>query len=154
MSASFAAELTIFASDIFATRDFYADKLGFTFYARAGWDPDRFGDFFQTMIDKGLDTTPEMLSDHPTLASRVAAAKKWAAELPENSRKWRQAPIADAAALKKLQARAAEIAKSMPEDKTMEGAKQLLAAFPNCITPVDQPGQADARASVLRAAAR
>ena len=29
MTASLSAELTIFASDIYATRDFYADKLGF-----------------------------------------------------------------------------------------------------------------------------
>src|SRR5262245_7725600 len=43
-----------------------ADKLGFDFYTRAGWDPKKFGDFFQHMIDKGLDSTPEMASDHPT----------------------------------------------------------------------------------------
>ena len=29
MTASLSAELTIFASDIYASRDFYADKLGF-----------------------------------------------------------------------------------------------------------------------------
>jgi predicted Zn-dependent protease len=37
-----------------------ADELGFDFYSRAGWDPYRFGDFFQHMIDKGYDKTPEM----------------------------------------------------------------------------------------------
>src|SRR5688500_19396482 len=42
-----------------------ADDLGFTFYTRAGWDPNKFSDFFQQMVDKGMDTTPEMMSDHP-----------------------------------------------------------------------------------------
>src|SRR4051794_14134528 len=36
-----------------------ADHLGFNFYTRAGWDPNRFGDFFQHMIDLGYDKGPE-----------------------------------------------------------------------------------------------
>src|SRR5262249_37872421 len=55
-----------------------ADKMGFDFYTHAGWDPNQFGAFFQDMIDAGYDKTPAIASDHPTLASRVEAAKKWA----------------------------------------------------------------------------
>src|SRR5262249_4082585 len=52
-----------------------ADEFGFDFYVRAGWDPKKFGDFFQYMIDKGYDKGPEMLSDHPSLKSRVDLAR-------------------------------------------------------------------------------
>src|SRR5213075_36010 len=58
-----------------------ADKWGFYFYTHAGWDPNHFGDFFQQLIDKGLDKTPEAMSDHPSLASRVAEAKDRASKL-------------------------------------------------------------------------
>ena len=38
-----------------------ADELGFDFYVRAGWDPNRFGDFFQQLIDKGLDSESDTM---------------------------------------------------------------------------------------------
>ncbi|OYT68635.1 MAG: hypothetical protein CFK52_14625, partial [Chloracidobacterium sp. CP2_5A] len=104
-----------------------ADDLGFNFYTRAGWDPHRFGDFFQQMIDMGYDTTPEIASDHPTLASRVEAAKKNAAKLPPDAEKWRKPPVANANKFRQLQARAAELGKTMPSDKSLEAAQKLLA---------------------------
>src|SRR2546421_12319976 len=51
-----------------------ADETGFHFYYLSGWDPRHFGDFFQVMVDKGYDKTPEMMSDHPSLANRVKKA--------------------------------------------------------------------------------
>ncbi|HUR29672.1 MAG TPA: M48 family metalloprotease, partial [Planctomycetota bacterium] len=100
-----------------------ADKLGFAFYTRAGWDPDHFGDFFQRMVDMGLDTQPEMLSDHPSLASRVEDAKKRAANLPASDRNRRKPPVADEAKFHALQQRAVALAKTMPSDKSLEAAK-------------------------------
>lgn len=129
-----------------------ADELGFELYSRAGWDPKKFGDFFQQMIDLGYDKTPEMMSDHPTLASRVEDAKKRASELPSSAAKWRKPPVADEARLKQLQARAAQVGKSMPNDQTLAGAQKILEAFPSCFSPVDQPKQKEAREEVSAAA--
>lgn len=129
-----------------------ADEFGFNFYVHAGWDPKQFGAFFQQMIDLGYDKTPEVASDHPSLKSRVEEANKRAAALPPEAKKWRKAPIADEAKFKALQARAAKLGKSMPDDKSLEGAQTLLAAFPSCFAAVDQPGQAKARKEVQQAA--
>ncbi len=125
-----------------------ADALGFEFYARAGWDPARFGDFFQAMIDLGYDTTPEMLSDHPTLASRVVAARAAAAKLPPDAKSWRKPAVAEGAKFKAMQSRAAQIAKALPKDQSMETAKTLLDAVGNCLMPKDQPQQIEARAKI------
>jgi predicted Zn-dependent protease len=130
-----------------------ADEYGFNFYTHAGWDPKQFGVFFQQMIDMGYDKTPEIASDHPSLKSRVDEAKKRAAALPPEAKKWRKPDIADAAKFKQLQARAAELAKKMPDDKQTQGAQKLLAAFPSCFSAVDQPGQVEARKEVQQAAA-
>jgi predicted Zn-dependent protease len=129
-----------------------ADQRGFEFYTRAGWDPDKFGDFFQQMIDMGYDKTPEMMSDHPSLASRVETAKKRADELPSSAEKWRKPPVADAARFKQLQARAEQVGKTMPNDQTLAGAQKILAAFPSCFSVKDQPGQKEAREEVEAAA--
>ena len=127
-----------------------ADQLGFIFYTRAGWDPDHFADFFQKMIDKGYDKTPEMLSDHPTLASRVEKTKHRTKRLPKNADRWRREPIADQREFKRLQQRAAEIGRKVPDDQTLEKAQLLLAAFPSCVTPEDQPEQQEAQEELAR----
>src|SRR6185503_152149 len=62
-----------------------ADKFGFHFYTRAGWDPNRFADFFKAMIAAGYDKTPEMMSDHPKLSTRVENTERRVKELPANS---------------------------------------------------------------------
>jgi predicted Zn-dependent protease len=127
-----------------------ADKLGFQFYTRAGWDPARFGDFFQAMIDKGYDKGNEMLSGHPSLKNRVAAAKQRAAELPANASEWRRDPVAGKARFQELQARSVTVGKNMPSDKTLEGAQELLAALPrSCLTPAIQPDQQQAEQRVM-----
>ena len=125
-----------------------ADKFGFNFYCHAGWDPDQFGGFFQTLIDKGLDSSSALTSDHPLLKDRVADARKWAAEWKEKYPNWqsiRQSNIADASTFAKYQQRAVAIGKKTPNDQTLAAAKLMLNAFPSCVAPTDQPQQAQAR---------
>lgn len=131
-----------------------ADKLGFAFYTRAGWDPNRFADFFQQMIDKGYDTTPEMLSDHPKLANRVANTKRRVSELPPHASSWRKPNVAGPQKFAEYQARARKLAKNAPKDKTLEAAQLMLAAFPSCVAPVEQPTQKQARTRLAQEAER
>jgi predicted Zn-dependent protease len=128
-----------------------ADALGFEFYARAGWDPAQFGGFFQQMIDLGYDTTPEVLSNHPSLASRVAAARRMARDLPPEAASWRRPAVAEGARFQALQARAREVAAALPKDTSLEAATTLLDAAANCLAPRDQPRQVEARAKVEQA---
>jgi predicted Zn-dependent protease len=130
-----------------------ADQLGFDFYTRAGWDPDRFADFFQSMIDKGLDTTPEMMSDHPSLKNRVAETKERVEKLPATASQWRRPPVASPAEFKALQARAAELGKTLPSDKTLANSQQLLQALPrSCVMPIDPPDAQRAREQIVEEA--
>jgi predicted Zn-dependent protease len=123
-----------------------ADKLGFQFYTRAGWDPQRFGDFFQAMIDKGYDKTPAMLSDHPTLASRVEAAQRRASELPPHAGQWQRPAVATGQRFKDLQARAARLGKTLPSDQTLANSQELLQALPrSCVAPVEPEDALQAR---------
>lgn len=130
-----------------------ADKLGFDFYTHAGWDPNRFGDFFQRMIDKGLDKTPAIASGHPTLKSRVEDAKRRVKELPPNSAQWRRPPVADAGKFKQLQQRALALGKSLPDDRSLANAQQLLKALPrSCVMPYDPPDEIQARQQLVKEA--
>jgi predicted Zn-dependent protease len=130
-----------------------ADKYGFWFYTHAGWDPNHFGDFFQHMIDKGYDKTPGVLSDHPTLASRVEVAKKNAKDLPRNADQWRSRPVADASRFRQLQQRAARLAKTLPDDKSLQNSQELLQALPrSCVAPVDPPDAEQARNDLAKKA--
>ncbi len=123
-----------------------ADKYGFIFYTRAGWDPKKFDDFFQTMIDKGYDKTPAMASDHPTLASRVQSTERRITELPANSASWRKPPIADDRKFAQIKAHAAAAAKRLPDDTTLASSQQLLQALPrSCVAPVPQQDEVQAR---------
>ena len=126
-----------------------ADKLGFRMYVRAGWDPDRFADFFKKMIALGYDTTPELASDHPTLRSRVEYAQAQAAEARDRARRWRREPVASPGEFERLQARARELARDMPNDNSLEDAQTLLASFSSCVAPVAQPEQVRARKRVV-----
>jgi predicted Zn-dependent protease len=143
-----AASLANFAGLSFTRGDeAQADEWGFKFYAHAGWDPDHFKDFFQRMIDAGYDTTPAYASDHPTLASRVVAAKKnaadWARAHPGDP--MRQPEIADAAKFAQIKQQTAALCATLPDDSQTKKAQQLLASFSSCVAPVDQPEQAAAK---------
>lgn len=127
-----------------------ADELGFDFYVHAGWDPARFGDFFQQMIDKGYDKGPEFLSDHPSLQSRVDEAHRRAAALPANARQWRRPPVANAAEFKSLQQRAARLGRNMPNDSQLQRTQLLLAAMNrSCLTPAIREDQKQAEIKLL-----
>jgi predicted Zn-dependent protease len=143
-----ATALTNFAGLSFTRGDeAQADEWGFKFYAHAGWDPDHFGDFFERMIKAGYDTTPGYMSDHPTLASRVVAAKKnaadWAKVHPGDP--MRQPEIADPARFAQIKQQTAALCASLPDDSQTKKAQQLLASFSSCVAPVDQPEQAAAK---------
>jgi predicted Zn-dependent protease len=130
-----------------------ADQWGFKFYWRAGWDPRHFGDFFQDMIDAGYDKTPGYLSDHPTLASRVANVKKWVRDLGPDVDKYRRPPIADPQRFAQLKQRAAEIASRTPDDTSIKNSAQLAAALPHsCVMPADPPEAIEARQEIQRKA--
>lgn len=122
-----------------------ADKYGFEFYVRAGWDPEHFGDFFQQLIDKGYDTTPEIQSDHPSLSSRVQAARSRAQQLPEATKQWRSAPIADPARFAALKSRAAQVALTTKKESELGKAQLLLRSVPSCLLAVDTPEQKGAQ---------
>ena len=129
-----------------------ADEWGFQFYAKAGWDPDRFSAFFEQMIKAGYDTTPAYASDHPTLASRVTAAKKEAAQWDQQhpNGAGRVPPIADAAKFAQIKAQAAADSAKMPDDTQVAKAQTLLASFNSCFSPKDQPEQSAAKKELLK----
>ena len=131
-----------------------ADDYGFAFYTRAGWDPEKFTDFFQQMIEKGYDKTPEFMSTHPTLASRVEANQKRIEQLPPNAESWRRPPVAGPKRFKELQARAARLGKDLPDDTTLTGTQELLRALPrSCIAPdADPPDAIEARERLVERA--
>ena len=122
-----------------------ADAMGFDFYVRAGWDPAHFADFFKQMIEKGYDKTPEMMSDHPTLASRVEAINTRVAKLPPSAAQYRKAPVADKAQLAAMQQRSKQMVAAMPKNDATNGAGLLLASFPSCVASVETPKQKDAQ---------
>ena len=128
-----------------------ADKVGFSLYSRAGWDPNHFADFFQHMIDMGLDTTPEYMSDHPSLKNRVVATKSRVKNLGDKATAWRREPVASPAQFEQLKQCAIQVRASMPNDESLKKTELLLAAIPrSCWTPMDGNlnYQQDARAKL------
>jgi predicted Zn-dependent protease len=127
-----------------------ADEYGFHFYSKAGWDPNRFGDFFQSMIDKGYDKGPDYLSDHPSLKSRLDLARQRARQLPSNADQWRRPPIASDTEFRRLQERAREIGTHTPTDESLKQVQKLLTAMPrSCLTPAIRPDQKEAEEELL-----
>lgn len=116
-----------------------ADKYGFRFYTRAGWDPEKFDGFFRSMIAKGYDKTPEILSDHPSLRNRVRTIEQYVADLPPEAADWRREPVADAQRFRELQDRAVRLGRNLPSDTTLEKSRELLQALPrSCVSPIPQ----------------
>jgi predicted Zn-dependent protease len=127
-----------------------ADDVGFHFYYLAGWDPRHFGDFFQVMVDKGYDKTPEMLSDHPTLKSRVEKAKQHAEKLGDRATKLLKPNIATPDQFARYKQIAQQVGGSMPSDQQVLNTKQLLQALPrSCVMPYEPKDQQDAQNDLL-----
>jgi predicted Zn-dependent protease len=57
-----------------------ADRLGLTFMAMAGYNPEYAPDFWQRMKAQGGGAPPEFLSTHPAYDTRIQNLRKW---LPE-----------------------------------------------------------------------
>ena len=133
-----------------------ADTVGFHFYCMAGWDPNRFGDFFQTMIDKGFDKTPAAQSDHPSLASRVQIARKRAATMPElgaHPQAFRRPNIVPDADFRGYLQHAQVTSRSTPDDKSIAKTALMLRAIPrSCLTPINAQDQQDAQQELLKEA--
>jgi predicted Zn-dependent protease len=128
-----------------------ADKLGFYIYSHAGWDPNKFDDFFQAMIDAGHDTSSAITSDHPTLKSRVEDTQRRIKELPPQASQWRKPPVATPQQFAELQQRAAKLGKSHASDKTLANSQTLLAALPrSCVMPIDPPQAVQAREKLVK----
>jgi len=117
----------------------------------AGWDPRHFGDFFQVMVDKGYDKTPEMLSDHPTLASRVKKAKERADHLGARVDSLLKPNIATPAQFNQYKQLAQLTGANMPNDEqALANTKQLLQALPrSCVMPYEPKDQTDAQQDIL-----
>jgi predicted Zn-dependent protease len=131
-----------------------ADEIGFAFYTRAGWDPERFADFFRQMIEKGYDKTPEYLSSHPTLSSRVEDSEQRVERLPPEAEGWRRPPVASQKRFEEIKARAAKLGKTLPDDRTIAASQELLQALPrSCIAPeADPPDAVEARERIVERA--
>ncbi|HEV8605725.1 MAG TPA: M48 family metalloprotease [Tepidisphaeraceae bacterium] len=132
-----------------------ADEYGFNFYTRAGWDPKKFGDFFQHMIEKGYDKGPDYLSDHPSLKSRLEVARQRAEQVERQASKWRRPEIASLEEFRRMQQRARELGARLPDDKSLQQVQKLLAALPrSCITPAIHEDQRKAEQELLYEAER
>jgi len=101
----------------------------------------------------GYDKTPEMVSDHPTLANRVKATEERVQKLPPNAKQWLRPPIASPAEYRQIQARANQLAKTLPDDKSLANSQQLLQALPrSCVAPEDPADAIHARQEIARKA--
>ncbi len=149
-----AAGGTLFTNSFTRDDENEADKLGFSFYSRAGWDPAHFADFFKQMIAKGYDKTPELVSDHPSLANRVKATEERIERQSSEVAKWRRPPIANPQQFRSIQDRAMTVARNTPDDKSLAAAQLMLQAFPSCVTSEDQPDQKMAQRRLLQAVQR
>lgn len=122
-----------------------ADKLAFRLYARAGWDPARFGFLFSRLSDRDEDgdggSTPA--PDRVPLATRGALARGMTAGIP---RKWRQLPVADPITYRSLRERAGSLHYVSQAAEVGNNEPLLyLVAFPNCILSQDGPVQRQAQ---------
>jgi predicted Zn-dependent protease len=101
-----------------------ADKYGFSFYIRAGWDPNHFADFFQRMIDLGYDKTPELASDHPKLSNRVANTERRIQQIDPRAQQGRlKKPIATADQFRQIQQRAKATLLNAAERQEQRGGR-------------------------------
>ena len=116
-----------------------ADRLAYELFARAGWDPSRFGDLFSHLTEAGFDSGG-------TLRQRVQAAQF---NLPSSASDWEEINVADDTRFGALKNQAAQRARS-----GNAATQQLLAVLPNCLTSVEQPAQRDARKAIETALAQ
>jgi predicted Zn-dependent protease len=122
-----------------------ADEYGQKFYAHSGWDPRHFGDFFAVMAKKAPESTPEFLSDHPSLVNRVKTAEKRAPPLMNDYQQHPQPPILSPDQFAVMKQRAQQVAARTPDDKSLQNTQQLLAALPRSCLYEEDPNPPDAK---------
>jgi hypothetical protein len=118
-----------------------ADKMGFAFYTHARWDPNKFGDFFQEMIDKG--TTRVGVPERPPESQEPRGRGEEARHaLPAQASQWRQPPIANDSEFKHLQARSVRGGQDDADRSVAragaEAARRAAAQLPHARHPPDQ----------------
>jgi predicted Zn-dependent protease len=135
-----------FLTSFTASDENQADKFGFAIYSQAGWDPNKFGDFFQHLIDAGNSATAG--GDHPPLGERVKNAERRASELSPKSKAWAKPDTASPQQFAGYVAKSKQYTASVPKDKSTQQAQTLLSAFPSCVTVDNQPSQVKARQEI------
>jgi predicted Zn-dependent protease len=102
-----------------------ADRDGLQYFARAGWNPEKYPDILVRLGNRDL--------------SRIQDLRQQASQLSRQAAAWRKSPVADDRSFPQLQQKAGL------RGQTSDRAGYILAAFPSCFTPIDQAEQADAR---------
>lgn len=126
-----------------------ADDLGFKFYVRAGYDPDKFPLFFENMIAQGNGGPGGLagyLSTHPQLQQRVQAAEQAAENVsPETIARYERPPVAEGQELEQLKQKSRQLTQEAAEaaqagqTTNLTRAMAILDAFPRCVAPEEQP---------------
>lgn len=115
-----------------------ADRVGFQFYTRAGWDPAKFADVFQSQLDKtgsapaGAAAAAGGATDHPPLEERIANAQQRASQLPPEASNWKKSTVASSLQFRKVKDRAATAVASMPASDSLTQAQTALGVFSSC----------------------
>ena len=117
-----------------------ADAIGYDIYVNAGYDPDKFADFFKALIEEGAGGGgggfAGYLSSHPQLEERVETAERRAQESGPN-RPQSVPPIASPSEFEELQELAsrytARAASEADNSAAFAQAQEILDAFPRCV---------------------
>jgi hypothetical protein len=112
-----------------------ADRTGYELFARAGWNPEKYGDIFRD-LSRGGDVGSK---DASTLSQRADTQ----VPLPAASRDWGDTLVADADSFQNFQQRATKAASGGRGDSTQ--AELLISAMPSCLFAEEQSAQRTAR---------
>ena len=124
-----------------AQQEWESDKLAFGMYARAGWDPEQFGNLFLKLSDRYPGPAAV---DRAPLSIRPEAARVSGVDVQRGGR--RHPPVADRRTFNDLRRRALSQAAAATNPAALAPEAQIILwAFPNCILPFDLPGQVDAQ---------
>ena len=126
-----------------AQQDWAADKLAFSIYARAGYDPEQYGNLYLKLSDRypgpaAVDRAPLSIRPEAARVSGVTALRKW-----RDAR-----PVADRRTFADLKRKAQSLASAgVPASNPTQAqvAQVFLWAFPNCVLAFDLPAQVQAQ---------
>jgi hypothetical protein len=121
-------------------QEWAADKLAFAMYARAGWDPEQYGNLYLKLGDRypGRPENGRAPLSYRTEAGRVSGL--------EPQRRWRQPPVADRRTFNDLRRSATSLGTAATGPALLAPEAQIILwALPNCVLPFDLPGQVQAQ---------